>query len=118
MSEQVVDKDGFGHWVGENTSTLFCPCGCRFEWEGYSENLEPWRARHRPHLPAEPAASTVAPSAVVALKLTLEEALALDYAIGNSMEDEEDLFPDPMERGVAWRGCEKLKEAIKKARRS
>lgn len=57
-------------------------------------------------------------SKMVTVKLSLEEALALDFAFGNSMDsgDDEDLFPDPMERGVAWRAREKLKAAIKEAR--
>lgn len=78
MSSQVADRDGFGHWVNENTSELSCPCGGWFEWEGYSEDLEPWREKHRPHLP--PAAPPPAPAPPAPLHHLRCHSLEQDYA--------------------------------------
>jgi hypothetical protein len=91
---QVRDRDGFGHWVGENTSELTCPCGARFVWEGFSDDLHPWREQHRPHLPAAPAALPPAPPPPVSsskLRASLE-------AVREARSDHDDYEAPAVER--------------------
>ena len=52
----VTHEGGFAAVTKADESTLFCPCGAWFTWSGFSDELEPWRQAHRPHLTGKPVA--------------------------------------------------------------
>jgi hypothetical protein len=43
------EEDGFRCVTRWEDSTLHCPCGSEFTWEGIDPRLDAWKAEHRPH---------------------------------------------------------------------
>ena len=41
--------NGFIRYDTADDSTIHCPCGSSFTWEGYSQELGPWMDAHREH---------------------------------------------------------------------
>lgn len=48
----AVAIEDFKRHDTEDRSTLFCPCGATFEWEGFSAALHPWMDKHAEHVRA------------------------------------------------------------------
>lgn len=42
-------EDGFRCVTRWEDSTLYCPCGATFTWEGLDSRLDTWKAEHRQH---------------------------------------------------------------------
>jgi hypothetical protein len=60
VSEGIPDK--YTRYDDEDSSTLVCPCGQSFSWEGFSEDLRSWLADHDLHeAPPTPPAITFTP---------------------------------------------------------
>jgi hypothetical protein len=51
----------FSRLDGVDCSTLYCPCGASFTWEGIDDGLNPWLVTHRPHLEREEKESNESP---------------------------------------------------------
>jgi hypothetical protein len=45
---------GFPLYTHPDDSTIRCPCGASFTWEGLSDHLDPWVKEHTPHLKKKP----------------------------------------------------------------
>lgn len=42
-------EDGFEVFTTYKNSTIKCPCGSRFTWEGFDKRLDEWRKEHQLH---------------------------------------------------------------------
>jgi hypothetical protein len=43
-------EDGYRCVTTYEYSTVSCPCGASFTWDGIDPRLDEWKEKHRPHL--------------------------------------------------------------------